>query len=91
MKSPTNQYDLARVVWLDPSGRQKWHDFEYAKQAEPITCEVVGWIIRNDKKCLTVISSVTLDADGKSISEAGDRTTLPKNIVVKITTLRKGH
>ena len=89
MKSSTTQYDLAHVVWLDPSGRQKWQDLEEAKRAEPITCECVGWVIKNDKKCLTLASSVSLDPDGRSISEVGDRTTLPKNNILRIIVLRK--
>ncbi len=71
-------YDLVHVTWRDASGTGVWHSLEEARQCNPISIHSVGWLIREDKRTVTVVGS--FGANG-SVS---DRNTIPKaNITSK--------
>lgn len=54
---------LVRVVWIDTVGwRAGWADQDAVNGLEPVTCETVGWLVRETKDAVTV--SDTLASNG---------------------------
>jgi hypothetical protein len=50
---------LVRVVWVDTVGwRAGWADADAVAGLEPITCETVGWLVRETKDAITVTDTI---------------------------------
>jgi hypothetical protein len=71
---------MVRVAWLDSCAEADWlHDGDASLHVAEI--ESVGWLIEDTATQITIAQS--LDWEGKT----GERLTVPKGVVTKITRL----
>lgn len=85
MKDP---YPLVRVDWLDSNSRGSWASPEHAADpTQSLLCVSVGWLLRRDKKFLTVAGSGAYDGEG-GFSQVNGSMTIPACAVVRVRRLR---
>jgi hypothetical protein len=77
---------LEKIEWLDHltyESNAAWHSLEDIEALEPVTCYTVGWVMKETRKYITVVS--TLSTDGGAKGEF----TIIKGAVVKRTVLEE--
>lgn len=75
---------LVLVEWDDISGYPSWADESECSNDDIVKCQTIGWKIKNNSKKFITIAS-TRSHHGRFC----DRTTLPKQVVTKITRLER--
>lgn len=70
------------VHWVDAVSYSSWHEHKAAIEREPVSVQSVGWLIRQDKSCLTLATSLCGDGD------KGQILAIPANWVKKVTVLK---
>jgi hypothetical protein len=74
------EYRLVRVIWKDIQGLEStWTSLEEIEEMAPVSIETLGWIIKEDKSHLTMVSSLAADQ-----TFAGSVTSIPKGCVEDI-------
>lgn len=75
--------DLVLVDWEDACSSGRWMDRERAAKTEALQCQSAGFLVRNDRKIVSVASGRCGDNDTVS-----DVTTIPRSNVKRIRRLR---
>ena len=72
-----NKIPMVRVTWMDAlDGETGWQDLETMLKGELATCMDVGWMIKNNDKCVVIMGSWCTDPDDKN---GGRYITVPKS------------
>lgn len=71
---------LWKISWYDHcSSRASWSTEDTLKSAKPLVVDTVGWLIAENKKCVTLASSVNIEDD----NYGGDMTIVKSCIIKK--------
>ncbi|WP_045368358.1 hypothetical protein [Methyloceanibacter caenitepidi] len=77
--------DFVEVRWLDIKGSAEWH--AVSELPTPARCVTRGWVIREDKRDLTLAASLIEPEPGEDES-VGDVTVIPKGCITSRKKLR---
>ena len=77
-------YDLVHITWRDAGGQGGWHSLEEAKKCNPVNIHSVGWLIREDKRTVTVAGSFSVDGG------ISNRDTIPRQNITSKRILVRG-
>lgn len=78
----TPPFKLVRVKWRDACSYTSWAPLEYLAEREPLDCESIGYLIRQDDNCLTVVPTTNKNDEGT------DCMTIPAPWVVSVQELQ---
>ena len=83
MKKGFKKYPIISVEWYDHSGDGGWIDNLNELDEKPITCKTVGFLVKETKTSLHIISTLTNDG-----GQGGNNEVL-KSCIVSQKILRK--
>lgn len=74
---------LTIIDWEDSASLvgATWNAIEDIKKSHPIICKSVGWVVVEDKHCVTLVAHISGD-------EAGGDLCIPKKSIVKRRIIR---
>lgn len=76
---------IAEVIWKDSSTTHNWNSrADRARDADVANCRSVGYLLKSDKKAISLTESCDDDNDN-----VGCTTTIPKLAVVKVKILKR--
>ena len=78
-------YDLVHLTWRDAAGNNSWHSLEEAKAAAPVNIHTVGWLVKEDKRTVTIVGSYCRDGG------VHNRDTIPKANITSKRILVRGR
>lgn len=70
------------VDWIDSCSSGRWNDISVYQQIDPLVCKSTGWVVRSDKKVMTLVQSI-----GKNGTMA-DSITIPRVCIKRVRRLR---
>jgi|TARA_R100001594_G_scaffold53578_2_gene87166 hypothetical protein len=86
-KYQLDKLKVVKVTWLDAmSDDNTWQDLKELEKQSLKSVHCVGWILKEDKKNIILISS--LDEDAQT---GGGGTVIPKSCVKEIVQLKEGR
>ena len=81
-----DEYRLVKVIWKDIQGIEgPWVDFQEASEITPVTVETVGWVVVEDSKFVTLVSSLEAQK-----TFCGSITSIPKGCILSMTLVSVG-
>lgn len=80
---------LVYVEWLDSYGcSATWQHLSAAKDAAPMVCRSVGWLLHDSKQCKVIVPHVSdAERDDLAAQGCGDMT-IPTAAIVRLVDLR---
>lgn len=79
-KKDKQEFRRVEVEWLDSCSYSKWHPIDESKNAQPMNCRTVGYLIAKDKSRAVVVGSLCAGEDRTDI-DACDRMTIPRGCI----------
>lgn len=76
------------IEWHDILGQTGW--MEGKDPSPPVVCYTYGWIVKKDKKYLSVCSTKQENQLDGSVIDYADANSIPKGCIVSITYLMNG-
>jgi hypothetical protein len=75
---------LVLVEWVDSHRSEGWHAWE--PRTEPLVCRSVGYLVRRNRRAVTVAASVTREETAQRCGEI----TIPTCAIRKVRRLKAG-
>lgn len=79
---------LVIVDWVDSAAGSGWREIASFGEDETVRCRSVGWIVRDTKMALQLVSHIGLD-DAESCEQASGDMCIPKAAITRVRTLQE--
>jgi hypothetical protein len=73
---------LVEIEWIDSCSYRGWQKGDFHLDIDPLPCKTIGYLVRDDKVCMTVVQTVSAD-DARAESM-----TIPRACVKKVRCLK---
>lgn len=77
------QHPLVQVTWIDITSVTRWESLQHHQQQEPLDCVSVGYVIRSDKKQMTIAQTLCL-----SNGDVTESLVIPRSVIRNIKVLK---
>ena len=82
---------LVLIEWLDShSGARRWQPLrEIVRNAEPVICRSVGWLVHDSKRCKVIVPHISGEKNEGVIPYGDGDLSIPAKAIIKTTVLRR--